>query len=170
MDIWVASNFQLLWIMLLRNTGVQICLWTLLSIIWDIHPTWHDWIMWKMYFSFLRKHHTASIAAAPFYIPTHSAECSAVTFEQEQNSPEKYMTCSRAERWGQDPNHSFLTLRCLPSTIMLNSDLRVTWTEAPALNSCSLSQPGPAEQCNGETFYVPKDRKRSLLFLIQNED
>ena len=96
---------------------------------------------------------------------------SSAAFEQEGNTgPGKYMTCSRAERWGQDPNHSFLTLRCLPSTIMLNSDLRVTWTEAPALNSCSLSQPGPAEQCNGETFYVPKDRKRSLLFLIQNED
>lgn len=87
---------------------------------------------------------------------------SSAAFEQEGNTgPGKCMTCSRAERWGQDPNHSFLTLECLPSTKMLNSDLRVTWMK-PLPWTRSLSQPGPEEQCNGETFYVPKDRKRSL--------
>ena len=36
---------------------------------------------------------------------------SSAAFDQEGNAgPEKYVTCSKAERWGQDPNHSFLTL------------------------------------------------------------
>ena len=44
---------------------------------------------------------------------TKGLKGSAAAFDQEGNTgPEKYMTCSRAERcsWGQDANHSFLTL------------------------------------------------------------
>ena len=56
--------------------------------------------------------HTASIAAAPFYIPTHSTEGSTAAFEQEQNRPEKDMTCSRVRQCLQNQGsiHSFLAL------------------------------------------------------------
>ena len=50
MDLCIAANFQLLWIMLLKNTGVQICVWTLFSTLWGIHPKWNHWIVWQMYF------------------------------------------------------------------------------------------------------------------------
>ena len=58
-----------------------------------------------------------------FMFLTTGLKGSSAAFDQEGDTdPEKYMTCSRAERWGQDPNHRFLTVLLL--TLNRNVQLR----------------------------------------------
>ena len=88
MDILVASNFQLLWIMLLRTQVYKYIFEPYCqSLGYTPKVAWLDHV--ENEFFIFDEPHTASIAAAPFYIPTHSTEGSTAAFEQEENTVQK---------------------------------------------------------------------------------
>lgn len=73
-DTWVASTFWRLWIVLLWTWVYKYLFESLLSLLLGLTRKWNRWILWSFCLIFEAAPYCFPQLAAPFYIPTHSAQ------------------------------------------------------------------------------------------------